>query len=34
MEKNYKESEDFKNVYLDLVEQYVEQKALVQYAKG
>lgn len=31
--ENYKESEDFKNVYLDLVEQYVEQKALVQYAK-
>ncbi|BAK81843.1 peptidyl-prolyl cis-trans isomerase [Candidatus Arthromitus sp. SFB-rat-Yit] len=30
---NYKESEDFKNVYLDLIEQYVEQKALVKYAE-
>lgn len=30
---NYKESSDFKSIYLDLVEQYVEQKVLVQYAK-
>ena len=29
----YKESEDFKLIYLDLVKQYVEQKTLVQLAK-
>ena len=30
---NYKESKDFKQLYLDLVNQYVEQKILVQLAK-
>lgn len=30
---NYKESSEFKVIYLDLVEQYIEQKALVQHAK-
>ncbi len=31
--ENYKESSDFKQLYLDLVNQYVEQKSLVQLAK-
>lgn len=31
--EKYKESEDFKSTYLDLVKQYVEQKTLVQLAK-
>ncbi len=30
---NYKESEDFKTIYKDLVNQYIEQKVLVKYAK-
>lgn len=30
---NYKDSSEFKSIYLDLVEQYIEQKVLVQYAK-
>lgn len=30
---NYKESDDFKKLYLNLVEQYVDQRVLVQYAK-
>lgn len=30
---NYKNSDEFKSIYLDLVKQYVEQKSLVQLAK-
>ncbi len=31
--EDYKESDDFKQIYLDLVNQYVEQRVLVQLAK-